>query len=74
MNTDGLTFAATPEWRAFDAAAELIETFGAHASYEASARAERSRGLGNHIHYCRWREVERMIATLGDTEAVGSIH
>ena len=45
-------------------AAELIARFGIHAASEAAARADRSRDLGNVIHFCRWREVERMIETL----------
>jgi hypothetical protein len=45
-------------------AAELISRFGIHAASEAAARADRSRDLGNVIHFCRWRDVERMIETL----------
>ncbi len=74
MSPDGVTFAAIHDRRAIDAASELIETFGDHAAYEAAARAARSRDLGNHIHFCRWREVERVIAMLGDTQTVGRIH
>lgn len=74
MSPFSVTFAATHDRRAYDAAAELIESFGQHAGFEAAARAERSRGLGNHIHFCRWREVERVIAALSQTDAVGSIH
>ena len=45
-------------------AAELIARFGIHAASEAAARADRSRDLGNVIHFCRWREIERMIEAL----------
>jgi hypothetical protein len=45
-------------------AAELIARFGIHAASEAAARADRSRDLGNVIHFCRWREIERMIDVL----------
>ena len=45
-------------------AAELISRFGIHAASEAAARADRSRDLGNVIHFCRWRDVERMIESL----------
>jgi hypothetical protein len=48
-------------------AAELIARFGVHAASEAAARADRSRDLGNVIHFCRWRDVERMIETLSVT-------
>lgn len=74
MSPFSVTFAAAHDRRAYDDAAQLIENFGQHAGYEAAARAERSRNLGNHIHFCRWREVERMIAALSQTDAVGSIH
>ena len=45
-------------------AAHLIARFGIHAASEAAARADRSRDLGNVIHFCRWRDIERMIETL----------
>jgi len=45
-------------------AADLIARFGVHAASEAAARADRSRDLGNVIHFCRWRDIERMIETL----------
>ena len=48
-------------------AAELISRFGIHAASEAAARADRSRDLGNVIHFCRWRDVERMIESLSAT-------
>jgi hypothetical protein len=49
-------------------AAELIARFGVHAASEAAARADRSRDLGNVVHFCRWREIERMIALLSSTD------
>jgi len=57
-------------WReAFDlfAAADaddLIARFGVYAASEASARADRSRDLGNVVHFCRWRQIARMIEML----------
>lgn len=52
-------------------AAELIERFGNFAADEAAARASHSRGLGNVIHYCRWRQIQRLIECLeaGNVEA-----
>jgi hypothetical protein len=50
-------------------AAELIARFGIHAGSEAAARADRSRDLGNVIHFCRWREIERMIEALSSLGA-----
>jgi hypothetical protein len=56
-------------------AAELIARFGIHAASEAAARADRSRDLGNVIHFCRWRDIERMIETLSATGAAdATIH
>lgn len=57
-----------------DHAAELIARFGDNAGLEAAARAEKSRELGNVVHFCRWRQVERMILLLARDEAVGTIH
>ena len=48
--------------------------FGEDAAFEAGARADRSRDRGNVILYCRWRQIERMIAALAHAEPAGSIH
>ena len=53
---------------------EMIETFGESASGEAAARAGRSRDLGNHIHFCRWRQIERLIGLLSLEEAFDTVH
>ena len=45
--------------------ARLIAHFGDDAGFEAAARADRSRDLGNHLHFCRWRQIERLIVLLG---------
>ena len=55
-------------------AAELIDRFGIHAISEAAARADRSRELGNVIHFCRWRQIERIIPILASDRAEGTIH
>jgi hypothetical protein len=55
-------------------AAELIERFGAFAPSEAALRASRSRDLGNVVHFCRWRQVERLIFMLQDETAPGRLH
>ena len=57
-----------------DAAAELIERFGDDAGFEAAARAERSRDNDNILGFCHWRQIERVIATLGDDEVSGTVH
>jgi hypothetical protein len=55
-------------------ATDLIESHGDLAQIEAAQRADRSRSLGNVIHFCRWRQVERMIALLSLEEVTGTIH
>jgi len=55
-------------------AAELISHFGIHAASEAAARADRSRELGNVIHFCRWRQIERMILLLSSERGAHTIH
>lgn len=55
-------------------AADLIATFGDSAALEAASRASRSRDIGNHLHFCRWRQVERLIDLLASPAAVGTIH
>jgi hypothetical protein len=59
---------------AFVEARELIDIYGELAVAEAAQRASRSRDLGNVVHFCRWREVIRMIDMLGDDQVDGAIH
>ena len=59
---------------AFVEASALIERFGDYAASEAAQRARRSRELGNHVHFCRWREVARMIDMLADESVLGAVH
>jgi hypothetical protein len=61
-----------PDATAAAEAAELIAQFGDHAAFEAAARANHSRGLGNVVHFCRWRQIERMINLL-TSEDVGEV-
>ncbi|MEJ7933417.1 hypothetical protein WG907_03995 [Sphingobium sp. AN558] len=60
--------------KSFDDAADLIAHFGADAGYEAAARADRSRDLGNHIHFCHWRQIERLIVLLAYDQPLGTVH
>ena len=60
--------------KSYEDATELMAVFGDNAGYEAAARADRSRDLGNHIHFCRWRQIERLIVLLSVNRAVGTIH
>ena len=55
-------------------AAELIDRFGQFAADEAAARASRSRDLGNVVHYCRWRQIQRLIEYLDSGNIEASVH
>lgn len=52
----------------------LIADFGDDAGFEAAARADRGRDVGNVLAFARWRQVERLIVWLAGDEAVGTIH
>ncbi|HZV19355.1 MAG TPA: hypothetical protein VFF84_11765 [Sphingobium sp.] len=60
--------------RSYDDAAALIEIFGDDAGVEAALRADRSRERGNHIHFCHWRQIERMVFLLSLNQTVGTTH
>jgi hypothetical protein len=55
-------------------ASDLIERFGDDAGFEAAARAERSRDLGNVARFCHWRQIERVIASLSSDEVLDTVH
>lgn len=55
-------------------AAELLDRFGDNAGIEAAARADVSRDAGNVLRFCHWRQIERVIATLGSDQVRGTIH
>ncbi|HEY9553457.1 hypothetical protein [Allosphingosinicella sp.] len=59
---------------AFIEASDLIAEFGELAAIEAANRADRSRSLGNVIHFCHWRHVERTIEMLRGEDVTGTIH
>jgi len=59
---------------AYDCAQELLALFGSLAPYEAKARANESRDIGNVSHYCRWRVVERLISMLTDEDEDATLH
>ncbi|MGE4410549.1 MAG: hypothetical protein EP321_07595 [Sphingomonadales bacterium] len=60
--------------KGFEDASNLIEAFGSNAGYEASVRADRSRDMGNHIHFCHWRQIERLIVLMSIEQPVGTVH
>lgn len=55
-------------------ASDLMKRYGEDAALEAAVRAERSRGDGNVVRFCHWRQIERVIATLSSDEILGTIH
>lgn len=55
-------------------AAALMRGFGAYAADEAAIRADRSRALGNVIHFCRWRQVERLVRWFATDAPVDTVH
>lgn len=52
----------------------LIDRFGKTAGIEAAGRAEASRNIGNHLNFCRWRQIERLIIMLSVETTLGTIH
>ena len=63
-----------PDRAAIADAHDLIGNYGAEAENEAARRAGHSRSLGNVVHYCRWRQIERMIALLSGGRAGSTLH
>jgi hypothetical protein len=55
-------------------AQDLMTQYGREAGIEAAERAEASRGVGNHLSFCRWRQIERLIIMLSLETALGTIH
>ncbi len=55
-------------------AERLISNYGDEAGLEAANRADKSRSLGNHLHYCRWRQVERLCVLLSLDQTIGTVH
>jgi len=58
----------------FADATDLISAYGDDAGFEAAARAERSRDVGNVLNFCRWRQAERLILMLAARDTIGTIH
>lgn len=55
-------------------AARLLAELGADAAAAAAARADISRDRGNIVHFCRWRQIERLIGVMADTESEQTRH
>lgn len=52
----------------------LMREHGDQAAGEARLKAHASRGIGNHIHFCRWRQVARLIALLDGGAGGATLH
>jgi hypothetical protein len=52
----------------------LISNYGEEAGLEAANRADKSRSLGNHLHYCKWRQIERLCIILSIDQSIGTVH
>ncbi len=52
----------------------LMADFGRAAGIEASERAEANRTIGNHLQFCRWRQIERLIIMLSIETTLGTVH
>ena len=59
---------------AIDEANALIREHGEEAGFAAAARAEQYRVLGNHLHFARWRQIERLITYLSIDIALDTVH
>ncbi|WP_420822528.1 hypothetical protein [Sphingopyxis lindanitolerans] len=59
---------------AVDDADRLIREHGEEAGFAAAARAEQYRVLGNHLHFARWRQIERLITYLSIESALDTVH
>lgn len=68
--------AATPfvDRASWEDAARLMNIYGSSACFEAAALANHSRDVGNVKHFCRWRQIERLIVSLSRQTAEGSRH
>lgn len=71
-----IVMASTPfvDRASWEDAARLMAIYGTNAGFEAAALANRSRDIGNVRHFCRWRQIERLIVSLSRQTAEGSRH
>lgn len=60
--------------RVFADAVDLIALYGDDAGFEAAARADQSRDIGNYVHFCRWRQIERLILVMSADRVIGTVH
>jgi hypothetical protein len=53
---------------------DLLMQFGEGAAGQAAVLANDARRVGNHIAFCRWRQVERLVRWLEVEAAPGTVH
>ena len=58
----------------YNDAETLISNYGEEAGLEAANRADKSRSVGNHLHSCKWRQVERLCVLLSIDQSIGTVH
>lgn len=54
-------------------AQKLISEYGAAARAIAADRASASRSNDNYLHYCRWRQIERLVTLLTTGAVIGRL-
>jgi hypothetical protein len=59
---------------AVDDALALVSEFGSEAALAAQLRAASARARDNAAHFCRWREVERLIGWMQTGGTCGLLH
>ncbi|WOE76064.1 hypothetical protein [Alterisphingorhabdus coralli] len=60
----GVTVTVSTSRSACDEAMNMIDLLGDAAAEQAERNANNARNKGNHIHFCHWRDVRRMVAQL----------
>lgn len=63
-----------PDRQTYEEACQLLSNFGESAGVEASERAEAARALGNHVHFCHWRQIERLLVIMNLDQCIGTLH
>lgn len=63
-----------PNRQTYDEACQMLEYFGDAAGVEAQERAETARSVGNHIHFCHYRQIERLLVIMNMDFCIGTLH
>lgn len=67
-------FAISTSRKACDEAFNMIDLLGNKAAGQAEHNAHMARDRGNHIYFCFWRDVGRIIASLESENAYGALN